>query len=275
MSIHVLNLRYDVSGEDLAEVIAFASSVAEYIGIIVGDGPVSPATRSLLDGLAPHLVETGQVNQWPGTTLTGSRTATRYLFRGDGRVAELLIRHGASIDAWQAPTLPEDIHFLRADESVVFASVTHDADAWLEVTDSEMADLHRQSPGLLDRAVRGLRDLTQSERDILEWIAREWAREDATGAAALAGQIPFLRVVDGYPSPPSLLFQSGGKPGPIHSSDGLLPFDIDVLDTHQRVIGTVNAWVGEGALTGIEVSLWDTSQEFSFGASSLRLCPRP
>jgi len=85
------------------------------------------------------------LNQWPGTTKVALSDATRYVFRLTPATSRVLASSASSLFEWHNPRLPEDLHFLRADRSVVLGSVAHENYAWLELADEELERWETQS----------------------------------------------------------------------------------------------------------------------------------
>ncbi|MCW2753492.1 MAG: hypothetical protein JWQ32_903 [Marmoricola sp.] len=91
----------------------------------------------VMDELTPYLVGSEETQEWPGTQLVGSRMSTRYTFLLTTESLEVLIAAALGLFEWVNPTLPEDLHFLRADGSTVLGNVAQEDDAWLELEESE------------------------------------------------------------------------------------------------------------------------------------------
>jgi hypothetical protein len=101
--------------------------------------------RSLLVRLKPYLAEEKRTASWPGTKLLG-REATMYRYAVNDEVVGELTAAASGLFAWRQPMLPEDIAFLRQDGSVVLASICHEHDAFLEITDEEHRSLSSAVP---------------------------------------------------------------------------------------------------------------------------------
>lgn len=136
----------DVSGYRalLRSVAALASSA----GLIVRSPKVQLSARadSLLAALTPFLLATEDVDRWPGTQLIGDRKSRRFLYRLAPESIALLVSAATGIFDWVNPELPEDLHLLRADGTVVLGTVAQEEDAWLELTAAELGSLLAESP---------------------------------------------------------------------------------------------------------------------------------
>jgi len=106
----------------------------------------------VLQALSPHLLGVEQARVWPGTELSDS-LATRHLFHLDERSLGILGDSAAGLFEWVNPGLPEDLHFLRLDGSTVLGSVAQEEDAWLELSDEELAGWRHSAGSLLNAAI--------------------------------------------------------------------------------------------------------------------------
>lgn len=181
----------------------------------------------------------------------------RYLYRSDAAVVGVILRRSSQFSDWVNPYLPEDLHFLRADDSLVLGSVAQHGDAWLELSPVETSRLASEAPGLLERVRAATRRLSDAEAHIIDKVAEGWGAH--RNAAALRSQLPHLRVVVGHPVT-SMQFSVDGDPPPINLSDGLLPVDANVLDETGRETGRIQLWIVQGRLAGLEYSWWTDEQ---------------
>lgn len=120
---------------------------------------LSPSANELLDRLSPYLVSQEFASTWPGTRLLpileppGSALVWSYSYSGP--VAGILESVTTGLYQWLEPQLPEDLALLRGRGNVWLGSIAHESDAWLEVTESELADLIRGLPQLVDHLHSG------------------------------------------------------------------------------------------------------------------------
>lgn len=138
--------RYDVLVEPRGDVLveAYTSSVS----MVVRDGlGLNAAGKHLLNRLHPHLAEQRRSRSWPGTSLLrGEATVLRYQLTAE--VLEALLHASPGLYGWKQPDLPEDLAFLRGDGSVLLASISHEGDAILSVSDQEYDGLASRVTGL-------------------------------------------------------------------------------------------------------------------------------
>ncbi|WP_344234779.1 hypothetical protein [Kribbella hippodromi] len=73
-------------------------------------------------------------------------TVERFLFRLDAESLEVLVSSASSLYDWVNPMLPEDLHFLRSDGSVVLGTVAQEDDAWLQLTPAEYEGIAARIP---------------------------------------------------------------------------------------------------------------------------------
>jgi len=88
------------------------------------------------------------VREWPGTVLSGNRSATLHEYRCTGDLANLLSSLANGLYDWVEPQLPEDLGFLRLDGSTWLASIAHERDAFFELSRHELESLLSREPDL-------------------------------------------------------------------------------------------------------------------------------
>jgi hypothetical protein len=116
---------------------------------------LASSATAAITRLQPFLIQESEVAEWPGTTLTGGRTARMLQFGVTKDFTEALLDMTKGLFDWQQPGLPEDLGFLRPDHSVWMASIAHERDAYFELTPQETDVLVREVPsirGIWERA---------------------------------------------------------------------------------------------------------------------------
>ncbi|MFT4050592.1 MAG: hypothetical protein QM648_12250 [Solirubrobacterales bacterium] len=151
-------VEYWLAREPSAETYLSLLRLAEYLG---GSGSlVSRTIKSIAPGgedFADHLDDLGcekqAVSEWPGTKLLGGDTATLRRFPCDLAHLEALREATTALFGWLSPDLPEDLCLYRSDGTVWLSTISHERDAVLTVTASELARLGLEEPGLLVAAI--------------------------------------------------------------------------------------------------------------------------
>lgn len=127
---------------DYLRLIEQAGRFASLAGfVLVGSGSgYSSLAHAVIHEVTPYLVgvETG-LDSWPGTTMFTQSDASRYVFDLNPETSEILTRNARSLFDWHNPRLPEDLHFMRPDNSLVLGAVAHEDYAWLELSPDELA----------------------------------------------------------------------------------------------------------------------------------------
>ena len=261
LSERAIDLRPDLDPDDYSAVVTFACEISAKIGLIVRSRSVelSAAGKAVLSDLVAVEQGVKDVFSWPGTQRVGSVAAVRHLYRADAQAADVIGRRASNFNEWVNPALPEDVHFVRNDGSLVLASVAQHDRAWLELTADEVAHLELGFPGLLGRIEASFRRLTQVERRILDRFAEEWAAGGGPSAEALRAQVPHVRVEQGY-SVTSIPLKLDEDAPLLDLSDGVLPLNAEVLDDDGGEIGRLQLWVSNGRLEGMEYSWWTQEQ---------------
>ncbi len=133
----------------LKALLSEATGLVTVCGFIVqGDLPSNQRAARLLAELSPYAKTSKKVSSWPGTELHGESSAVQYQYAFSQPVAELLHETVDGLYEWVAPDLPEDLHLLRQDGTVLLGCIAHERDAWLELDRDEFTQLSKQVPGL-------------------------------------------------------------------------------------------------------------------------------
>lgn len=106
--------------------------------------PLNSLGQKILNDLNPFLLKKTEKSEWPGTKLLNG-TAWVYEFQLNTESANILKKRAKSILDWQSPNLPEDLCFLRMDESPWLISITHEDDVYLKTTIQEIQMLSNNS----------------------------------------------------------------------------------------------------------------------------------
>jgi hypothetical protein len=128
-------------GGDYSELILFCAGIAS-TGLVVVNDPatVSMTAKVFLSALTPHLLEVKASSEWPGTRLL-ERSAWIYSFHMNRDITALLLRSAERLYAWLEPALPEDLCLMRNSGEPLLVTISHEHDAYLDLTDAEMSQL--------------------------------------------------------------------------------------------------------------------------------------
>lgn len=130
-------LRSDNYVELLSQLELFSDTAC----FVVSEGisRYGPRTAELIDLMASDLLEIeSDIDAWPGTICLPGGGSDRYLYTLNAHVLAVLAGAASSVFDWHHRALPDDLHFLRADKTVVFASIGHEEQAWVELTPDEL-----------------------------------------------------------------------------------------------------------------------------------------
>lgn len=106
--------------------------------------PQSDRLLSVVERLEPGLLTREHVYAWPGTRLAGSTGGADLLVYSPApSVGEVLKSEADSLWQWRQPEMPEDLCFFRPDGRPFFFSVTHERQAFLDVSASEAVELQQ------------------------------------------------------------------------------------------------------------------------------------
>lgn len=104
--------------------------------------------EAVLNNLLPYLIRKSDSNEWPGTKILDNRIAEVFYFKANQSSIKILKNYSGKLFDWLAPSLPEDIGFLRMDGSPIMVSIIHEDDYWLELNENERNILKEKFPDL-------------------------------------------------------------------------------------------------------------------------------
>jgi len=108
--------------------------------------------RSLIDQLAPYLVEVSKQKSWPGSTLSERKGvdvyARVYRFRLVPESTMILSGSADGLYSWRAPAMPSDLSLLRKGGDPWLVNMAADEESYLVVTQEEAEELLVAAPGL-------------------------------------------------------------------------------------------------------------------------------
>ena len=143
---------YDLVNEPVDETYrgllrAAVDGCASFLFVVRAGIPVAESVHALIDALDPELISASQESEWPGTELLG-HTETVYRFTLTNEALEHLASATDRLYAWLQPDLPEDLCFLRSDGSPWLATISHERDGFLVLSQAEKAYLADLVPDL-------------------------------------------------------------------------------------------------------------------------------
>ena len=97
--------------------------------------------------MKPFQIEIKRSSRWPGTELFGNK-ATIYSFQSLPELSKILKEAVNSLYSWVQPDLPEDLCFLRSDNTPLLITIAHENWSSLDITDREKEELEKVTPDL-------------------------------------------------------------------------------------------------------------------------------
>lgn len=122
--------------------------LATEFGVIVRSERVrlSEFASQLMQSLSPYQISMDQTQAWPGSQLVGERHSTRHRYRCQPDSLALVVDAARALSEWVNPDLPEDLHFLRSDGSVVLGSIAQENEVWVVLASEEVEQLRALLP---------------------------------------------------------------------------------------------------------------------------------
>ncbi len=146
--VHTYDLREEPVGPVYRALVAAADEVCDAFLLVRRHETTDESALGVIEHLSPWLIEESEASGWPGTDLLG-HTATVYKFKATAETLAFLAQRVDRLYAWRQPDLPEDLCLLRAaDGSPWLATIAHEADGFLMLSEAEREDLITRAPGL-------------------------------------------------------------------------------------------------------------------------------
>lgn len=133
----LLGLTKKAAYQDLLEA---AGTRCEAFSFVIRDEPLDAACQAVVDALGPYLKSRTRTSKWPGTILH-SGEVTLCCYRLTQESSRILLGAASVLDDWRHPALPEDLSFWREDGSTWFVLISHEHDAYFELTLEERESL--------------------------------------------------------------------------------------------------------------------------------------
>ncbi len=149
MTRRIYDLSQDISGDAYRKLLVTASEYCDTFLLVVRKSVrMTESAEQVLDKLQPFLLQQTEESEWPGTRLFG-RSATVFRLRLNHSSSAILMEATDSLYSWLQPALPEDLCLLRSDGSPWLTSITHEKDAYLELSPDEYKSLCEAVPELV------------------------------------------------------------------------------------------------------------------------------
>jgi hypothetical protein len=141
-----LRLTDEPRGDVYRRLVGHAASQSEVTLLVVRpDLGLGEEGRLLLGSLAAFLENEQMTSEWTGTRLLDEQARVlRYSLHPS--VVGALQAATRRLYAWRQPLLPEDLCFLRAEDEPWLVSISHEEDAYLELTQWEYQGLLHAVP---------------------------------------------------------------------------------------------------------------------------------
>jgi hypothetical protein len=98
--------------------------------------------------LLPYKISEQNQSSWPGTELLNGKLATVYRFAPTEEAVNVISSAVVGLFAWQQPNFPEDLCFESNDNRALLTSISHEKDAYLNLSEQECHILQTAIPNL-------------------------------------------------------------------------------------------------------------------------------
>lgn len=148
MTSRTLDIVEEPRGDVMARLLRALGQHSSVAMMVLRDGfEFDESARALLTRLAPNLIDRRRSASWPGTVLLSEEATTLRFVLNEAVVGELIAAADGLFE-WKHPALPEDLALLRGDGTVIYGSICHEGDAFLDLTAEEYETLCASVPEL-------------------------------------------------------------------------------------------------------------------------------
>lgn len=146
----IWNLAEEPTGEVLHQLLEYALTQCKQFLLVTQETELKESGIQVLKNLEPFLLQKSEESQWPGTLLCGEGAggATVYQYKYCPESAAIIKGVARGLYDWLGPDLPEDLCLMRSDGSPWLVTISHEKDAYLELSVEEKDDLIAKVPGL-------------------------------------------------------------------------------------------------------------------------------
>lgn len=139
----------NIGGQFYKDLLRFALEYCDkFVLVIRPTLELSDDAKSALDKLSTFMHSSSEKSEWPGTELLlGTAKVNEYQF--DIKSLDLLLSLSNNIYDWEQPFLPEDLALIRKDGLAFLGSISHEKDAFLNLTEDERKLLKERFPKLV------------------------------------------------------------------------------------------------------------------------------
>lgn len=146
-------LAKNLNGDDYQSLLDYCTEKGMFFQFVIHSAcTLLPRGQELLSKLMPFQVEKTVTSEWPGTKLHGG-AVTLWRYSLSRQSMEVVTEETDSVYGWAHPELPEDLSLLREDKSVWLATISHEKDAYFELSALELQDLLNRLPQLRDALI--------------------------------------------------------------------------------------------------------------------------
>jgi hypothetical protein len=145
-SRRAITLRNEPRGEAYKMLLDYAKAFCDKALLVVRpDMPLADSALAVLRRIEPYVQETRSMCSWPGTKLFGL-SANVYTLKYHNESCAFLKQQVDGLFGWTQPYAPEDLCLLRVDGSPWLVTISHEHDAYLELSPCEAGLLLQAVP---------------------------------------------------------------------------------------------------------------------------------
>ena len=135
-------------GSTYAQLLDFCSRHCSQVLLVVREWDwLEEEALETLEELRAYQVSATESSEWPGTKLL-NETATVYRYTMRPELLDILKYSASGLFDWCEPAKPEDLCLLRDQDTPLLVSISHEQDAYLELTEHEFSKVSNELPEL-------------------------------------------------------------------------------------------------------------------------------
>ena len=149
------NIIKEPSGRIYTELLSYSMNTCDKFSLVERNFEKSNEFQKAMEILEDFLIQKEKTNKWPGTELLSpSEHGIVNYYELNNQSIDILLNLSNRLYDWTYPERPEDLILIRKDGNPWLVTISHEEDAYFEMTEDEMK--------LICLNVEGLRDIIET-----------------------------------------------------------------------------------------------------------------
>lgn len=144
---NIYTITEEPQGVTYRQLIVYALRRCSSLTLVIRDTVSSESATEVLKKIEKYQIKKEQRSEWPGTKLI-DHTATVFTYDTASGIGDTLHKLADRLYDWVQPSLPEDLCFSTKEDDPWLVTISHERDAYLNITEEEFNTLIAEVPAL-------------------------------------------------------------------------------------------------------------------------------